>query len=142
MCCIFQEEFEDTKGVIRIRISKKNRQHNGKKKIVQKDKQQYTKDIYKTKDQVTRTPLKTGGDRWWSGRVSSSCSTSDTCCINLVTIPVIIHERGFIVSFSCGILYWLSVFDLQPLFTHFVSSVFPYRSQAPGVTRDCREPCC
>ena len=26
-----QEEFEDTKGVIRIRISKKNRQHNGQK---------------------------------------------------------------------------------------------------------------
>jgi hypothetical protein len=25
------EEFEDTKGVIRIRISKKNRQHNGQK---------------------------------------------------------------------------------------------------------------
>jgi hypothetical protein len=24
-----QEEFEDTKGVIRINISKKNRQHNG-----------------------------------------------------------------------------------------------------------------
>ena len=28
-----QEEFEDTKGVIRIRKSKKNRQHNGQKKI-------------------------------------------------------------------------------------------------------------
>jgi hypothetical protein len=27
-----QEEFEDTKGVIRIRISKKNRQHNDQKK--------------------------------------------------------------------------------------------------------------
>ena len=27
-----QEEFEDTKGVIRIRVSKKNRQHNGQKK--------------------------------------------------------------------------------------------------------------
>jgi hypothetical protein len=26
------EEFEDTKGTIRIRISKKNRQHNGQKK--------------------------------------------------------------------------------------------------------------
>ena len=26
------EEFEDTKGVIIIRISKKNRQHNGQKK--------------------------------------------------------------------------------------------------------------
>jgi len=30
------EEFADTKGVIKIRISKKNRQHNGQKK---KDKQ-------------------------------------------------------------------------------------------------------
>jgi hypothetical protein len=27
-----QEKFEDTKGVIGIRISKKNRQHNGQKK--------------------------------------------------------------------------------------------------------------
>jgi len=27
-----QEEFEDTKGVIRIRISKKNRHNNGQKK--------------------------------------------------------------------------------------------------------------
>jgi adenylate cyclase class IV len=27
-----ESEFEDTKGVIRIRISKKNRQHNGQKK--------------------------------------------------------------------------------------------------------------
>jgi hypothetical protein len=27
-----QEEFEDTLGAIRIRISKKNRQHNGQKK--------------------------------------------------------------------------------------------------------------
>ena len=27
-----QEELEETKGVIRIRISKKNRQHNGQKK--------------------------------------------------------------------------------------------------------------
>jgi hypothetical protein len=32
-----QEEFEDTKGVIRIRKSKENRQHNGQKKT---DKQQ------------------------------------------------------------------------------------------------------
>ena len=27
-----QEEFEDTKGVVRFRISKENRQHNGQKK--------------------------------------------------------------------------------------------------------------
>jgi hypothetical protein len=29
---LFEEEFEDTKGAIRIRISKKNRQHSGQKK--------------------------------------------------------------------------------------------------------------
>ena len=50
-------EFEDTKGAIRIRISKKNKQHNG-----QKDKQRSTRHTYKTKYRVTRTPLKTGGE--------------------------------------------------------------------------------
>jgi len=34
-----EEEFEDIKDVIRIRISKKNRRHNGQKK----DKQRSTK---------------------------------------------------------------------------------------------------
>ena len=54
-----KEEFEDTKGVIRIRKSKKNRQHNGQKK---KCKERSTKHRHKTKDRVTRTPLKTGGE--------------------------------------------------------------------------------
>jgi hypothetical protein len=45
---ILQEEFEDTKGAIRNRISKKNRQHNGQKKKVQKDKQRSIKHTYKT----------------------------------------------------------------------------------------------
>jgi hypothetical protein len=47
---------------------------------------------YKTKYRVIRTPLKTGGDLIWSGRVSSSCSTSGTRRVNLVTNPVISHE--------------------------------------------------
>jgi hypothetical protein len=47
-----QEEFEDTKGTIRIRISKKNRQQTTKEKV-QKDKQRSTKHTYKTKDRVT-----------------------------------------------------------------------------------------
>jgi hypothetical protein len=42
--------------IIRIRKSK-NRQHNGKKKKVQKAKQRSTKHTHKTKDGVTRTPL-------------------------------------------------------------------------------------
>ena len=46
------EESEDTKEVIRIRISKRNRQHND-----QKDKQRSTKRTHKAKDRVIRTPL-------------------------------------------------------------------------------------
>jgi hypothetical protein len=53
------EEFEDIKGVTRIRKSKKNGQHNGQKKKGQKDKQRSTKHMHKTKDRVTRTSLKT-----------------------------------------------------------------------------------
>jgi hypothetical protein len=95
-----KEEFEDTKGTIRIHISKKNRQHNGQKK---KDKQRSTKHTYKTKDRVTQTPLKTGSELRCSGRVSSSCSTSDTCRVNLVTNLVIIdlQQKLFIVGSSC-----------------------------------------
>jgi len=41
--CRQLEEFKDTKGVIRIHISKKNRQNNGQKEHVQMDKQRSTK---------------------------------------------------------------------------------------------------
>ena len=64
------------------------------KEKVQKDKQRSTKHKYETKDRVTRTPLKTGGELMCSGRVSISCSTSDTHRVNLVTNPLISHERG------------------------------------------------
>jgi hypothetical protein len=45
---------------------------------VQKDKQRSTKHTQDTKDRVTRTPLKNGGELRCSGRVGSSCSTSGT----------------------------------------------------------------
>ena len=64
------------------------------KEKVQKDKQRSPKHTYKTKDRVTRTPLKTGGDLRCSERVSISCFTSGTRRVNLVTNPVISHERG------------------------------------------------
>jgi hypothetical protein len=41
--------FEDTKGVIGIRKSKKDRQHNGEKKQRQKDKQRSKNHTHKTK---------------------------------------------------------------------------------------------
>ena len=53
-----------------------------------------TKQTYKTKDRVTRTRLKTGDEFRCSGRVSSSCSTSGTRRVNLVTNPVISREWG------------------------------------------------
>jgi hypothetical protein len=62
------------------------------KEKVQKDKQRSTKHTYKTKDRVTRTPLKIGGELRCSGRVSSSCSSSGTRRVNLVTNPVISRE--------------------------------------------------
>jgi hypothetical protein len=55
----------------------------------QKDKQRSTKHTYKTTDRVTRTPLKIGGELRCSGMVSSSCYTSGTRRVNLVTNPVI-----------------------------------------------------
>jgi hypothetical protein len=61
---------------------------------VQTDKQRSTKHTHKTKDRVTRTPLKFGDELVCSERVGSSSSTSDTRCIILVTNPVISHERG------------------------------------------------
>ena len=42
------------------------------------DKRRSTKHTHKTKDRVTQTPLKTGGELMCSGRVSSSYSPSET----------------------------------------------------------------
>jgi hypothetical protein len=43
---------------------------------------------------VRRTPLKTGGELRCSGRLSSSCSISDTRCVNIFTNQVISREWG------------------------------------------------
>ena len=85
---------EDTKEVIIIRKSKKDRQHNGQKK---KDKK-INNDLQNKHIQLmiqlknNMNPAKTGGELRCSGRVSSSCTTSGTHRINLVTNPVISHE--------------------------------------------------
>ena len=51
------EEFEDAKGVIKIRKSKKDKTEDW---LQPRTKRQIT--IYKTKDRVTQTSLKTGGE--------------------------------------------------------------------------------
>jgi hypothetical protein len=56
-----QEEFEDTKGVIRIRISKKNRQNNGQKKKYKRTRrvwryQRGNQNLYIEEEQTTQWP--------------------------------------------------------------------------------------
>ena len=71
LCSVYnsEEEFEDTKGGIRIRIPKRTYNTIGIEKG-QKDKQRSLKHTYKTKDRVTRTALKTKGKLRFSGRVN------------------------------------------------------------------------
>ena len=71
-----EEEFEDTKRVIRIRKSKKNRQHNGQKKEVKRTNNDLQNITHQTKDRVSRTPLRPGGGT------------------RRATNPVISHEWG------------------------------------------------
>jgi hypothetical protein len=84
--------FKHTKWVIRSHKSKKDRQFNGQKKknkSVNNDLQNATQ---KTKDWATRTLLKITSELRCPGRVSGSCSISDTRRVTLVTSLVIIHE--------------------------------------------------
>ena len=89
-----QEEFEDTKGVIGIRKSKEDRQHNGQNKKHKWTNNDLQNTTQKTKDRVTQTSLKSGVELRCSGRASSSCSTSGTRRVNLFTNPVISHAWG------------------------------------------------
>jgi len=73
--CLWRGVWRYQREVIRIRKWSK----------VQKDKPRSTNHTNKTKDQVTRTLLKTWGELRCSERVSSSCSTSDIRRFNLAT---------------------------------------------------------
>ena len=81
------------------------------KEKVQKDKQRSTKHTYKTKDRVTRTPLEPGSEFRCSGRVGSSCSTSDTRRVNLVTNPVL--KYIVIILYVHVICYWWTTSDVM-----------------------------
>ena len=88
----YKKEIEDTKEVIRIRISK-DTQHKGQKKKDKRTNNDLQSITHKTKDRTSRTPLKTGDELGCSGRVGSSCSTSGIHRVTLVTNMAIIHQR-------------------------------------------------
>jgi hypothetical protein len=88
---LFKKSLKDTKRLIRC-LKSKDRQFNGQKKKEKKIINGRDKNIIqKNKDRVIRTPLKTEGELRCSGTVNSSCSTSGTCRVNLVTNSVISH---------------------------------------------------
>ena len=58
MKAVLYEEFEITKGVIRIRKSEKDKQHNGQKKRDKRTNNDLQNIRHKTTDLTTRTPLK------------------------------------------------------------------------------------
>ena len=83
----WEEVFKDTKGAIRIRILKKNRQHNGQKKKDKRTNNDQQNIHIKLKIEEHEPHQKPGGELRCSERVSSSCSTGDTRRVNLdVTI--------------------------------------------------------
>jgi hypothetical protein len=69
------------------------------KEKVQRDKQRSTKHTHKTKDPVTRTPLKTGGELRCSRRVSSSCSTM-SLPLNIERDAIYVLDNN-ILSITC-----------------------------------------
>jgi hypothetical protein len=95
-----QEEFEDTKGAIRIGISKKNRQHNGQKKKNNKTKKDLQNTTQKTTDRATRTQSKIGSERRCPGRVSSFCCASGTRHVPLAAV-----DRKKTLSMIIGYVY-------------------------------------
>ena len=80
----FPFEFEDTKGVIRIRKSKKSDNTMAKIKRT-KGKTTIYKTLYRKLKIRQRNCLKSGDELRCSGSVSRSFSTSDTLRVTLVT---------------------------------------------------------
>ena len=107
---------------MRIRKSKKERQHNSQNEKEQKDKQRSTKPKHRTKDRVRRTPLKPScplTEMMWqctcftrvskiphsqiTGRAALRSDTLMPCCPSFYfkhDFILLIHVTGFPVIFS------------------------------------------
>ena len=87
--CVVVNRVWRYKGVIKIRKSKKDRQHNGQKKKRQEDKQRfpihYTENLRSSNTNSTKIRCEIICSR----RVGTSCSTSGTRRVTLVTNPII-----------------------------------------------------
>ena len=73
---IYKKSLKIPKGVIRIRKSKKDRQHNGQKKKAKRTNNDLQSITHNTKDRVTLIQLKTRGELGCFGRVNSPIFTA------------------------------------------------------------------
>jgi hypothetical protein len=97
-----QAEFENIKEVIKIRKSKKDRQHNDQNKMDKRTINDLQNTTQNNKDRATRTQLKIGGELGCSGRVGSFCSISDTSRVNEQYLKILRTIRGEIQwAFIC-----------------------------------------
>ena len=74
------------------------------KENVQKDKQRSTKYTYKTKDRVTWTPLKTGGELRCSGRVESLLRKLN--CNEIMLIMLFLYWSNMLCRIIIVLTYW------------------------------------
>ena len=89
----YLDEFEDPKGVIRIR-KLKDKQYSGQKKKYKRINNDLQNITHKTKKTSNTNPTKTGVELRCPGRLSRSCSNSGTHRVTLVTNQLKIHEWG------------------------------------------------
>ena len=120
----------------------------------QTDNQRSTKHTHKTKDRVTQTPLRIGGEIRCSGGVDSSCSTSGTRRGNLASIPIKIsqvkpqectsclHSSMTIVSFVYCIAVYLYLMKAEILRNYFMGALllcYAHRSLSRSIIMQIRQ---
>ena len=101
---------EDTKGIIRIRASKKDRQHNGQNKKDRQHNGQNKKDKWtnndlqntaqETKDQETRIPLNT-----WGGDSDAPEGKSVSALLVIPVVLLDLQSRIYDIGYKLVILY-------------------------------------
>ena len=92
--CLTNKKFEDTKGLIRSRNSKKNNDHKRTKGQIF-----LYKTLHKnTKDRATQSSMKTGGEL--------SCSICGARRATLVTNPVISHGLDCYFIWDMWMIFW------------------------------------
>ena len=117
-----KEEFEDTNGAIRIRISKKNRQHNDqnkKYKMTNNDQQ----NIH-IKLKITN-PTKNRG--WTKNEIGICCFPANTDAAMSQNIDVLLRIQDDVSEWNdMSTRGHCVVFDLRLLITTLISSIFSF----------------